>query len=659
MFLFVADAAYSQVAVASSAGRTPENLVSSVLVGNGVTIANVSFNGVSTTLTATNGAQIGTFTNNQVGFPQMFSEGLIMTTGDISVAPGPNDEGGASEDVTNSVTCPRLQALVTEQINNPAVLEFDFSTTADMVSFNYIFGSEEYPEFVDDYFNDVFAFFVTDLVTNQTVNVARIPNTTLPVAINNVNDHSYSQYYHTTPDGSTTMQYDGWVGPLTASFSVVPCRMYHMMLAIANVYDDLFDSGVFLQGQSFSAEATEAAIIYDNQTLPIVVQDCNSATVSFNIPNPTNSATVIPLEYGGTAVVGTDVTTLPASVTIPAGDTTASIVISAIGDYTPDTLVLNINYQSSVCADASTITVLVCKNIGVEIASENVTFCQEVDSIGVQLVAGRYSEVVWEPSAMLSNPDQITTGFLEPYSGTTTFTVTAHDPFHCTSSTTTFVYKHGPPYYDTIQAAICAGETYFRNGFNVTEAGTYVNEEQTEIGCDSITTLILEVFDPQVEIEVGTTDLCEDGYVELTAVANTDNLHWNAGSAQGSVLRATAAGTYSVRAVEGHCSAQAFAIINPCPEADLYVPNAITPSDHNGINDEFQIYFAQMENIEEFEIVIYDRWGHLVYRTDDPHFHWDGSSGGKLLTNATLTYRISIKTPLHPRKVYSGILTIL
>ena len=161
--LLLLETVSAQVTVQSSNGSSAEDLVRSVLVGEGVVVSNVMFNYSAAVLNTTTGAQLGTFTNNLTGFPGLtFSSGLILATGDVSIAVGPNDDTGASEAVTNFVDCSELESLVNYlTLYNPAVLEFDFMTTADMVTFNYVFASEEYPEFVDMGYNDVFGFFVT------------------------------------------------------------------------------------------------------------------------------------------------------------------------------------------------------------------------------------------------------------------------------------------------------------------------------------------------------------------------------------------------------------------------------------------------------------------------------------------------------------------
>ena len=649
---------WSQVSVTTSAGRTAEDVVRSMLVGDGVSVSNVKFNNCTTVLDANTGGQLGFFTNNPATFPTLsFSSGLIIATGDVQNALGPNDDDGSEISISNSMSCPELQALVSDELWYPAVLEFDFLTTSDQVTFNYMFASEEYPEFVGLGYNDVFGFFVTDLTTNQTTNVARIPNTTLPVSIDNVNDYSYSQYYHDT-EYSSYIQYDACVGPLSATFSVVPCRLYHMKLAISNAGDDLFGSAVFIEGQSFAANGTETTIVYDVETLPVVVQDCNTATVTFNIAQAQNSPTVIPLTYSGTAINGTDVQTLPSSVTIPAGQTSVSINIVAIGAYTSDTLELNIYYESSICEEGNTITVLVCKNRGIEISAQNVYFCEPVDSLHVQLVDGACGEVEWSPSDMLTNPDALSTGFNTEYLTPTTFTVTAHDIFHCTSSTVSFEYAHGASFDDTIRATICEGGGYNLNGFHETESGVYTHYGVTSFGCDSSMTLVLEVYAADAAIEVGSTDLCDDGYVELTAVSSNTNYHWSNGSTD-AVLHVTHPGNYVLEASDGPCHAQDMVSIAPCPDEEIYIPNAITPTNVDGINDYFQVYIPASLEIVEFEITIYDRWGRLVFKSEDPNFRWNGKQNGKYLAQNTFTYRIILLSKWHPRKVYSGTLTIL
>src|SRR4029079_8531064 len=80
-------------------------------------------------------------------------------------------------------------ALSGYQTFDAAVLEFDFVPTANQVVFEYTFASDEYPEWVNTPFNDVFAFYVNG--TNHAV-VLQIAGERaapfVPVAVNNINN---------------------------------------------------------------------------------------------------------------------------------------------------------------------------------------------------------------------------------------------------------------------------------------------------------------------------------------------------------------------------------------------------------------------------------------------------------------------------------------
>ena len=140
--------------------------------------------------------------------------------------------------------------------------------------------------------------------------------------------------------------------------------------------------------------------------------------------------------------------------------------------------------------------------------------------------------------------------------------------------------------------------------------------------------------------------------------SNTD-FHWSNGSSD-PVLMVTHPGNYTLDASDGPCHAHDMVTIAPCPDEEIYIPNAITPTNVDGINDYFQIYIPASLEIVEFEIAIYDRWGRLVFRSEDPRFRWNGKVNGKSLPSpTTLTYRIMMMSKWHPKKIYKGTLTIL
>lgn len=331
--------AKSQISVDYS--LTPTQLVQNVLLGGGVSVSNVTFTG---------GAEMrGTFEgNSNLGI----DTGLILATGDIAVAIGPNDETSASDGGGVSGDS-QLDALISSTTYDAAVLEFDFIPSSDTVRFFYVFGSEEYPEYVCSNFNDVFAFFLTGpnpLGGNyNNVNIAKIPGTNIPVAINSINPGvvgamgtaggctslAYSSLYNNNSPG-TTIQYDGFTDVLEASANVIACSTYHIKIAIADVTDGAFDSGVFLKAKSFSSPAvgiTAVGSTFDST----MVEGCGYATYTFTRGGDLSNPYTINYIISGNAINGIDYTDLSgnpisSSVTFAAGQSSVDLDINPVND---------------------------------------------------------------------------------------------------------------------------------------------------------------------------------------------------------------------------------------------------------------------------------------------------------------------------------------
>ena len=123
-FLFIRQAA-AQLTVAG--GLTPTQLVQNVLIGSGITVNNVVYTGADTAIGTFNG------TASNIGL----SYGVIMTSGDRTVAPGPNTQSGAGYDNNQSGDA-SLDLLTTSSTYDAAVLEFDFIPISNTVSVRYV-----------------------------------------------------------------------------------------------------------------------------------------------------------------------------------------------------------------------------------------------------------------------------------------------------------------------------------------------------------------------------------------------------------------------------------------------------------------------------------------------------------------------------------------
>ncbi|MCH2215823.1 MAG: gliding motility-associated C-terminal domain-containing protein [Flavobacteriales bacterium] len=281
-FFFVFFALFANAQLVVDNTITVEELVNNVLLGDGVEATNITFNGQDA---STVNVQIGFFESQGSNIP--IDSGLVMATGNVIVAEGPNDEDSASEPTVfpSPEVDPDIESIISPfLVNDIAILEFDFTVNSESVEFRYVFASEEYDEFVCSDFNDAFGFFLSGTDINGpfedgAINIALIPDTDIPVAINTVNSgmvgssgtrarceasspdwDQNSQYYISydiqtgefdSEDGDT--QFDGFTTVLTAGADIVCGGEYHIKMVIADAGDSSYDSGVFLEAGSFQA----------------------------------------------------------------------------------------------------------------------------------------------------------------------------------------------------------------------------------------------------------------------------------------------------------------------------------------------------------------------------------------------------------------------
>ncbi len=349
---FFSSASFSQIDVQNT--LTPEQLVQNVLLGFGVTASNITVNGTAMNAQMLQG-NATFFDDNGTTFP--IPSGVLLSTGNGVAAVGPNNATGLSNNVpaTSMVGGDvHLNAIANGAVQNGIVLEFDFVPAGDTISFNYLFGSEEYPEFappVSSGFNDAFGFFLWGPgITGPYAlagypaggaNIATVPSTTTPVTINNVNPVTNAAYYQDNAAGAAygnAIQYDGTTTTLSANASVQCGETYHIKLCICNVTDTGWDSGVFLQANSFSSEAVQVAVATVSGDTSIY-EGCSTADLMFIRPQTQLGDTlIINYDIGGTATDGVDYTALANPITFLPGDDTITLSIDPIADGIPDNL---------------------------------------------------------------------------------------------------------------------------------------------------------------------------------------------------------------------------------------------------------------------------------------------------------------------------------
>ncbi len=276
---------YGQITLTAATAATAV----SNFIGTGVTVSNIQYTGVANSLATfsgpsnlgiTNGITFGTG-----GFANINSPASYFHS---DPAAGPGD--------------PTLQAVIGAggaATQDAAVLEFDFTSLSDSVHFEYVFGSEEYNDYVNSQFNDVFGFFVSGPGIVGQQNIALIPGTSTIVSINNVNNgysaaaasgpcNNCAYFYDNVNQPAPTTCMDGITTVLRANMQVKVCETYHIKLAIANVGDGAFDSQVFLKANSFSSSYVNIYPTGGVQVAPNISTICPNDSILITASNSVN-----------------------------------------------------------------------------------------------------------------------------------------------------------------------------------------------------------------------------------------------------------------------------------------------------------------------------------------------------------------------------------
>lgn len=290
------------------------NLIKNNLTGDGIELLEVTYVGVSTAT--------GFFTE---GDPAIgLTRGLVLTTGratTLGTSQGVNALGSDFASTQNSAQSSDsvLAQIASGPIFDQTVFKIKFRPLSDSIRFRYVFASEEYPEYACSAYNDVFGFFLSGPNPNGApyahFNLALIPGTNLPVAINNL--HPFNavsgncpplnvQYYHDNNQKALQPVYDGFTDVFVAQAAVTPCEAYEMYIVIGDVSDGVYDSGVFLEANSFFSRPLITSGFESGLNIIPESATAKSTIIQLNhLP-----AALMPVEIilGGTATAGVDYT---------------------------------------------------------------------------------------------------------------------------------------------------------------------------------------------------------------------------------------------------------------------------------------------------------------------------------------------------------------
>ena len=714
---------YAQIAVDCSDPFESADSLVELIIGEGLVYSNATLSAFDCFVGYFDGV------NSNIGF----NSGLVMSTNSINSVSGgvslSSPGFGEDEDLSQLMS---LVGVSDASFYDVLVLEFDFVPLYNELSFNYVFGSNEYTTNTCNSNADVFGFFISGEgisgpYSNNAENIALVPDvnnpgtyTNTPVLVNTVNsgvatsgsstacdniDPNWQNYSNFYVDNSveSTVNLPGFTIPLIASSDVVPCKTYHLKIIIADAVNNNRSSALFIEENSFNSLntsntptdfiVTSNASEYfsnDSDNHDVLFEGCGDASIKFVRPDILTGDVTLLYHLIGDAQLGVDFEMTEEysneEIFIPADQSEIEIIITPFSDaaaegqesiifqfdaidygcmqYTPDLVVFDL-------VDQPDLNFTLTEDFSISCPGDDAELVAEITGGVGSLMTEPFSSppYTYEWSHIGTAPTQI-----ENPLETTEYCVEATDVcktkifYECVEvsvpnyselrATTQDVYL-----CDDVQEELCVFDVYggdgnysylWSNGSTGSCMFDYDDEYTVVVsdGCDE--QLILEpnivlddVSDPLFDYILIPSDKLEMEFHNLSSNSTGVSYLWNFGDGTYSdvedpIHTYSNAGTYEVSlSVISNligCSKEYVEYISLKPPYFFYAPNTFTPNG-DGVNDTF---FPIITGVSSYEIFIFDSYGKLVFNTKDNFSQWDGTYEGKVLSEGTYIYKITM-----------------
>ena len=705
--------AWGQIDVNST--FTIEEYVNEILLGEGVEAFNITYTGGA--------SQLGYMTGGEDVFT--IGSGLVLSSdaavniacefGTCGDCLGTAFNDPDLLDIANSVPPLINQNFSVSSVNDGCVLEFDFTASGDSISFNYVFGSDEYEAWINTQYNDVFAFFLSGPgivgeyaspagFPDGAVNIAGVPDADppLPITISSVNSGTNSQYYvnNQSENGICIL---GYTQTFTAEAAVQCGETYHIKLAIADGSDTALESIVVLEEGSFASNSFDlvaTASISGNQIFggdTTVVESCNDAVFIVNRPLADTEDT-LEVVISGTATNGVDYETIDPEVIMEVGEFSYEIPLNVIPDAEmegPETVTIEYTYVN-LCGDTvlRSATLIIQDFEPTQLQYENpVGICNGEAILEVETIGGYGPfDFLWSTGAT----DTLAVNVIETNDpGAAQITVTDV----CGNEQTATITYTMPPelviYGEQTDSPLCPGDATVLEAGISTGVGPFTYDwssggdgttETVNFDASQIVTLtvtdacgIQDSFDVEVEYPVWDPITGNDPEVCL-GIQGDLNLTGGVGEADfaGNWVGQYEFYTwqYSNYDASGNPQDSAFVLVDDALDSlatfigpsgnfqagltqgdmDIYVidqcgaegtfnvsviacdteiPNVFSPNG-DSMNDFFRI--PGIEGFPNSKLEIYNRWGNVIYQSNDYGGGWDGRINNEPVADGTYYY---------------------
>ena len=372
------------------------------------------------------GNALGFFNSTNTVIP--IDSGIVLTNGLSSQIPGIATINRSSTIRGFNIPDPDITSIGATSQLDLCALEFSFIPKGDSIFFDYVFASEEYPNFNCSQINDIFGLFLSGPGIVGKKNIATVPGTNIPISINSINSgvvsppnslttcnnigagSPFTQFYTSNAMG-IDLAYNGLTTLLTAKHAVQPFQTYTLKLAIVDVFDALFDSGIFFKSGSFISNPLLNGIAKssgDTITNPLFLgEGCQNGNINFTLSKVAIKDFTIKLSYKGNANNLSEIASLPDSITIKKDSVSFKLNLLALEDNIReinDSLVVIAENNELFYKDTFIFRIL-DRKVSIFNATNDTSICEfRAAQLYNESISSLYS-FKWTPSTYLSNPN--------------------------------------------------------------------------------------------------------------------------------------------------------------------------------------------------------------------------------------------------------------
>ena len=218
----------------------------------------------------------------------------------------------------------------------------------------------------------------------------------------------------------------------------------------------------------------------------------------------------------------------------------------------------------------------------------------------------------------------------------------------CTGQNTilSVVVSGGTPSYSYLWNNLSSG-TVNKIIIAPTVNGTYIIIATDANGCDDTTIVTINV-NPSPTITVN--DICLGENVIVSSIGANTYLWSNGATTQ--IISISVPGSYTITATDakGCTGYDGISVTEYCENSFLYIPNAFTP-DADGKNE---LFLAMGVGVTSFQMKIFNRWGQLLFTSNDINKGWDGTFKGIKAEEGIYVWELSYQNTFNENKKMTG-----